>query len=109
MDLVERQTVSPELAEVIFDQDVLLLSDLEHVATLRRELTALTASDQSPRDRIDAALARIDEYLGGSAVTGSGSSFSIHKSDLELRLALRKRSQLLTIGIRYHGQVGKNI
>ena len=71
VDLVDLQTVSPELAEIIFDQGVLLIGDLEHVATLRRELTASTSSDQSPRDRFDAALTRIDEHLGGSAVTAT--------------------------------------
>jgi len=71
VDLVDLQTVSPELAEVIFDQGVLLIGDQEYVATLRRELTAPTSSDQSPRDRFDAALARIDAYLGGSAVTAT--------------------------------------
>lgn len=71
VDLVDMQTVSPKLAEAIFDQGVLLIGDLEHVVTIRKELPTPTSSDQSPRDRIDAALTKIDEHLGGSAVTAT--------------------------------------
>lgn len=71
VDLVDLQTVSPELAEAIFDQGVLLVGDPEHAADLQRQLIVPASSDQSPRERLDAALARIDEHLGGTAVTAT--------------------------------------
>src|SRR6056297_529271 len=71
VDLVNLQTTSPELAETIFDHGVLLIGDREHVAEIRRQLTATEKQTQSPRERFDAAVARIDRHLGGSAVTAT--------------------------------------
>jgi len=71
VDLVDLQTTSPELAETIFDHGVLLIGDREHMAEIRSQLTATEKQTQSPRERFDAAVARIDRHLGGSAVTAT--------------------------------------
>jgi len=71
VDLVDLQTTSPELAETIFDHGVLLIGDPEHVADVRSQLTATEKQTQSPRERFDAAVARIDRHLSGSAVTAT--------------------------------------
>lgn len=67
LDLIDLQTVSPDLAERIFTQGVLLIGEPEDVATIRSQLRPTESSDQSPRERFDAALAKIDEHLGSSA------------------------------------------
>jgi len=71
IDLVDLQTTSPELAETIFNHGVLLIGDSEHVADVRSQLTAAEKRTQSPRERFDAAVARIDRHLSGSAVTAT--------------------------------------
>lgn len=71
MYLVDLQTASPELAATIFDRGILLVGDSEHAAALRDQLTETETSTQSPRERFDAALNRIDEHLSGSAVTAT--------------------------------------
>lgn len=71
VDLIDLQTVSPELAESIFEQGVLLIGDPDHATTIRNQLTAAESTDRSPRERFDAAIAKIDEHLGGSAVTAT--------------------------------------
>lgn len=71
VDLVDLRTASPELAASVFDQGVLLVGDPERATDLRNELTATASSDRSPRERFDAAVAEIDEHLGGSAVTAT--------------------------------------
>nr|WP_276256834.1 nucleotidyltransferase domain-containing protein [Halovivax sp. TS33] len=71
VDLVDLQTASPELAETIFEQGVLLVGDPEFATEVRSQLTATESTDRSPRERIDAAIAKIDEHLGGSAVTAT--------------------------------------
>lgn len=68
VDLVDLQTLSPSLAESIFDHGVLLVGDHDHAAARRREVTAADAETQSPRERLDAALARIDAHLDGGDV-----------------------------------------
>ena len=63
VDLVDMHALSPALAESIFDHGVLLVGDQEHAAELRRQATATDSEAQSPRERLDAALARIDAHL----------------------------------------------
>ena len=74
VDLVDLHAVSPPLAAAIFENGVLLVGSEEHAAELRRQLTARESDQQSPRDRLDAALDRIDDHLGdgdaGVPVTG---------------------------------------
>lgn len=74
VDLVDLHAVSPALAAAIFENGVLLVGAAEHAAELRRQLTARESDQQSPRDRLDAALDRIDDHLGdgdaGVPVTG---------------------------------------
>jgi predicted nucleotidyltransferase len=64
VDLVDLHTVSPALAAAIFENGVLLVGEADHAAELRRQLMARESDQQSPRDRLDAALARIDDHLG---------------------------------------------
>lgn len=71
VDLVDLQTVSPDLAESIFTRGVLLIGEPEDVASIRRQLRTAESTDRSPRERFDAALARIDEHLSSSAVTAT--------------------------------------
>ncbi|WP_254538441.1 type VII toxin-antitoxin system MntA family adenylyltransferase antitoxin [Halomarina litorea] len=64
VDLVDLHAVSPALAAAIFENGVLLVGTAEHAAERRRQLTASADDQQSPRDRLDAALERIDDHLG---------------------------------------------
>lgn len=64
VDLVDLHTVEPPLAAAIFENGVLLVGTEEHAAKLRRQLTVSGADQRSPRDRLDAALDRIDHHLG---------------------------------------------
>lgn len=75
VDVVDLQTVSPALAEAIFDRGVLIVGEWERAVDRRRQLTATDTSAQSPRERMDGALARIDAHLGddsGVPATGEG-------------------------------------
>ncbi|ELY56269.1 nucleotidyltransferase protein [Natronococcus amylolyticus DSM 10524] len=71
VDVVDLQRASPELATTIFDQGVILIGNPEHATSLRDQLTSTESSIQSPRERFDAALTKIDDHLGGSAVTAT--------------------------------------
>ncbi|WP_129114428.1 type VII toxin-antitoxin system MntA family adenylyltransferase antitoxin [Halegenticoccus tardaugens] len=76
VDLVDLHAASPALAEAIFENGVLLIGDQEHAAELRQQVTATDTETQSPRERLDAALARIDAHLdsGEARVPVSGES-----------------------------------
>lgn len=65
VDLVDLHAVSPTLAAAIFENGVLIKGSREHAATLRRQLTDPESEHDSrtPRERIDAALDRIDDHL----------------------------------------------
>ncbi len=64
VDLVDLHTVEPPLAAAIFENGILLVGEAEHATELRRWLTASGDDQQSPRDRLDTALDRIDDHLG---------------------------------------------
>ena len=64
VDLVDLHAVSPPLAAAIFENGILLVGTAERAAELRRQLTVRESDQQSPRDRLDTALARIDDHLG---------------------------------------------
>ncbi|MFC6941195.1 nucleotidyltransferase domain-containing protein [Salinirubellus sp. GCM10025818] len=64
VDLVDLHTVAPPLAAAIFENGVLLVGTEEHATELRRQLTTSGNDQQSPRDRLDTALERIDHHLG---------------------------------------------
>lgn len=64
VDLVDLHACSPSFARSIFDRGVLLSGDPERVAQLREELTGGTTDDRSPRERLDEAVAELDELLG---------------------------------------------
>ncbi|MFP8953779.1 type VII toxin-antitoxin system MntA family adenylyltransferase antitoxin [Natrialbaceae archaeon A-arb3/5] len=70
VDVIDLHRASPELVDSIFEQGILLVGDPEHATDVRNRLTT-TPSDQSPRERFDAAIARIDSYLGSSGVTAT--------------------------------------
>ena len=74
VDIVDLRTVSPSLAAAIFESGVLLVGEAEHAAERRRQFTARGSDQQSPRDRLDAALARIDDHLSddGAGVPATG-------------------------------------
>lgn len=75
VDLVDLHGASPALATAIFETGVLLVGEQEHAAALRRQLTAAESEQQSPRERLDAALDRIDDHLGDDAgVPATGES-----------------------------------
>ncbi|MDS0301035.1 nucleotidyltransferase domain-containing protein [Halogeometricum sp. S1BR25-6] len=65
VDLVDLHAVSPALAEAIFENGVLLIGDQERAAELRQQITTSDTEPQSPRERLDAALARINAHLDG--------------------------------------------
>ncbi|ELY63588.1 type VII toxin-antitoxin system MntA family adenylyltransferase antitoxin [Natrinema versiforme] len=73
IDLVDLQTASPRFAESIFTQAVLLVGEPEDVAAIRSQRRTTKSSDQSPRERFDSVLARIDEHLSSSAITAADS------------------------------------
>jgi predicted nucleotidyltransferase len=63
VDLLDLHAVSPALAESIFEHGILLVGEEAHATELLRELTIPEADRQSPRERIDGALARIDDHF----------------------------------------------
>ncbi|MDG5820715.1 nucleotidyltransferase domain-containing protein [Natronococcus sp. A-GB7] len=69
IDLVDLQRASPELVATIliteYSSWVMRIMQLPFETSWRRR------SPQSPRERFDAALTRIDEHLNGSAVTAT--------------------------------------
>jgi hypothetical protein len=76
VDLVDLHAVSPAFAAAIFGHGILLVGDHDHAAALRRQLTAPASETQSPRERFDAALDRIDAHLddGDAEVPVTGES-----------------------------------
>ncbi len=62
VDLVDLHAVSPQLATTIFEQGILLVGETEHATELDRRLTAYDPDQQSPCERLDAALDRIDDH-----------------------------------------------
>lgn len=74
VDLVDLRSASPAVAESIFSDGVLLVGTEEHAAELRQQRTTTDAETQSPRERIDTALARIDAHLddGDDGVPATG-------------------------------------
>ncbi|ADQ69105.1 nucleotidyltransferase protein [Halogeometricum borinquense DSM 11551] len=69
--LVDIHTLSPSVAASVFEAGVLRIGDVAHAEDLRQRVTNTDAPDQSPRERFDTALAKIDDHLGGSGVTAT--------------------------------------
>lgn len=63
VDLVDLNTASQSLATAIFENGILLIGNSDHVAELRRELTANENDQRTPRERLDTALNRINDHL----------------------------------------------
>ena len=63
VDVIDLHTASPSFARAIFENGILLVGDQDHAAELRRQLTDTDIDQQSPRERIEAALERIDDHL----------------------------------------------
>lgn len=61
-DDVDLHAVSPRLATTIF------VGETEHATELSRQLTAYDPDQQSPCERLDAALDRIDDHLSDDGV-----------------------------------------
>ena len=61
VDLVDIHTASGSLVRTIVDQGILVYGSSDRVETLREEL--YTKEQRSPRERLDAAIERIDEHL----------------------------------------------
>jgi predicted nucleotidyltransferase len=75
VDLVDLHTASPALVTAIFERGILLVGEPAHAAELRQQLPTAESDQESPRDRLDAALDRIDDHLGdGDCVPASGDS-----------------------------------
>ncbi|WP_136592547.1 type VII toxin-antitoxin system MntA family adenylyltransferase antitoxin [Salinigranum halophilum] len=71
VDLVDIHTLSPRVAESVFDEGILLIGEMDHAKELRQRLTDTSTDEQSPRERFDNALAKIDHHLGGSTITAT--------------------------------------
>ncbi|WP_050033568.1 type VII toxin-antitoxin system MntA family adenylyltransferase antitoxin [Halorubrum halophilum] len=63
IDLVDLHAVSPPLATAIFENGILLIGNSDHAAERRRELTTDENDQQTPRERLDTALDRINDHL----------------------------------------------
>lgn len=61
VDLVDVRAASDSVVRTIIDQGILLYGSSERVETLREQL--LTDEQDSPRERLDGAIERIDEHL----------------------------------------------
>lgn len=71
VDLVDIHGLSPRVAESVFDEGVLLVGDPDHAEEIRRCVIDGSSDSQSPRERFDSALAKIDEHLRSSGVTAT--------------------------------------
>lgn len=73
VDLVDLHTASPAMASAIFETGALIFGSETHAAELRRRLTESGSETRTPRERIDAALDRIDDHLDDTtAVPATG-------------------------------------
>lgn len=63
VDVVDVHTLSPTLARTVFEDGVLLVGTQTRAAELRTQLESDGGDDQSPRERFDDALRKIDEHL----------------------------------------------
>jgi Nucleotidyltransferase domain. len=63
VDLVDLHTASPALCRAIFESGILIMGTPEYATECRRQMTARESDRKSPRDRLDAALDRIDDHL----------------------------------------------
>lgn len=66
VDLVDLHAVSPALGTAIFEKGVLLVGEQEHATELHRQLTTAESEQPSPRERLGAALDRINAHLDDS-------------------------------------------
>ena len=64
VDLVDLHAASPTLAAAIFENGVLIVGEQAHATERRRQLTAAEDERHSPRQRLEAAIERIDAHLG---------------------------------------------
>jgi predicted nucleotidyltransferase len=63
VDLVDFHAVPPGLAAAIFENGVLVVGEQTRASELRRQLPKNGSELQSPRERLDAALDRIDDHF----------------------------------------------
>lgn len=75
VDLIDIHTLSPTVAEAVFEHGVVLVGDQMHAEDMLERITSERSEERSPRERFDAALEKIDEHLGGdSAVSATDGS-----------------------------------
>lgn len=63
VDLMDIHTLSPRVAESVFDRGIILVGDQTRATELRHRLTAVASTERSSRERFDTALAKINEHL----------------------------------------------
>lgn len=75
VDLVDIRNISPGVAKAILKEGVLLVGDKENAENVLKPKAKPSSGTQTPRERIDTALGKINEHLGtDSAVTASEDS-----------------------------------
>lgn len=63
VDVVDIHSLSPSFTRTVFKNGVLLYGEQERAEQLQEELVPDTSNEESPRERLDDALKRIDEHL----------------------------------------------
>lgn len=71
VDLVDIQTLSPSIAEAIFEHGIVLVGDQKRAEDLLQSITASQSDQQSPRERFDTALGKIDKHLGDDSAVAA--------------------------------------
>ncbi|WP_273837232.1 nucleotidyltransferase domain-containing protein [Halococcus sp. PRR34] len=71
VDFIDLHSMSPELVEAVFEHGVLLVGTEATATRLRQQLTESGAEGHPPRDRLDTALAQIDEHLDTDPATST--------------------------------------
>lgn len=76
VDIVDIHTLEPAVAESVFNQGIMLVGDQNHATEIRQQVTAGNSEEQSPRERLDMALDKIDAHLNDddTAVPAAGDS-----------------------------------
>ncbi|MEF8786195.1 MAG: nucleotidyltransferase domain-containing protein [Haloarculaceae archaeon] len=63
VDLLDIHSLSGSLAQTVLTDGILIYGNAERVEALREQLIVEETEQQSPRDRLDTAIERIDEHL----------------------------------------------
>jgi predicted nucleotidyltransferase len=79
IDLVDLHSMSSSLVEAVFEHGILLVGTEEEATELYQQLTESSTRERSSRNRLDTALAQIDEHLD----TDSTASTTPAQGDLD--------------------------